>query len=192
MLKLMIILALFTQLWTGCGTEDSNISYDTVVCEYTIAPTCWTVIDCIYTHVRINADNTVEIYCTDFLDRSSSGEEIRMDYIYGETIEITEEAKQSVIDALEKNRIAKLSDCGDENSCDGSYEFIALFDENEEAVHSCGGLNPSNKRFNNASESIMDALPEGTYKMVKDAATEYLITYLLENYPGEYQWLEEE
>ena len=165
---------------------NDEISYETVVCEYTSIPTCWTALDIISTNVKIYADNTVEVYCGDFEDNG-----IEVAYIYGETFEITEEQKQDVIDAIKKNKIYKIKNCGDEDSCDGSYSFINLFDEKGEVVHCCGGLNPSNKKFQNAKNVIFSVLPEDTFKDVHNKATEVLIEYLIENYPEEYEWLRE-
>lgn len=40
-----------------------------------------------------NNDNTVEVYCGDFYDGFGSDDGISIEYIYGETFEITEEQK---------------------------------------------------------------------------------------------------
>ena len=84
-----------------------------------------------------------------------------------------------------------MKNCGDEESCDGDYSYIRLFDVNGEKVHSCGGLNPSNKKFTNAKNAIFSVLPEGTFRDVHNKATDVLIEYLIENYPEEYEWLRE-
>ena len=190
---IVLLFGLSSILLVGCSSDDikkannkSNVSYETVVCEYTSQPTCWTAIDFISTNIKIYADNTVEVYCSDFQDN-----EITVDYIYGETFEITEEQKQYVIDAIKKNKIEKMKNCGDEESCDGDYSYIRLFDVNGEKVHSCGGLNPSNKKFTNAKNAIFSVLPEGTFRDVHNKATDVLIEYLIENYPEEYEWLRE-
>lgn len=195
----ILLLIIVSTILAGCSSDDEkvnddnkgNVSYETVACEYTSQPTCWTAIDCISTNIKIYADNTVEVYCGDFYDRIATGE-ITVDYIYGETFEITEEQKQSVIDAVKKNKIEKIGKCGDEESCDGSYSFINLFDANGEVVHICGGLNPSNPKFTNAKNAIFSVLPEDAFRDVNDKATEVLVDYLLENYPEEYEWLDEE
>lgn len=126
------LLLIIMILLTGCTYDEGNVSSSPIVCEYTTTPSCWTVVDCISTNIRIYDDNTVEVYCGDFYDDLGYDEELTIEYIYGEKFEITEEQKQSVISALRKNKISKLSDCGDEDSCDGSYSYIVLFDENGE------------------------------------------------------------
>jgi len=197
-----LLFIIISAILIGCSSDDdkvsndkndkkadnkSKISYESVVCEYTSMPTCWTAIDFISTNIKIYADNTVEVYCGDFHDNG-----IEVEYIYGETFEITEEQKEFVINAIKKNKIEKIENCGDEESCDGDFSYISLFDENGEAVHSCGGLNPSNKKFSNAKKAIFSVLPEDAFRDVHDKATEVLIDYLLENYPEEYEWLDEE
>lgn len=199
---IVFLFIIISTILVGCTSDDdkvnndkkdkavdkkSNVSYESVVCEYTSVPTCWTAIDIISTNIKIYADNTVEVYCGDFSDNG-----IEVEYIYGETYEITEDEKQFVIDAIKKNKIEKIKNCGDEESCDGDFSYISLFDENGEAVHSCGGLNPSNKKFTNAKKAIFSVLPEDAFRDVHNKATEVLIEYLTENYPEEYEWLAEE
>lgn len=189
MKKYLILFILISILLTGCAADDNGVSYAPVVCEYTSTPTCWTVVDSISINIKIYDNNTAEVYCGDFYDRLGYDEEISIEYIYGETFEITEEQKQSVVKALRKNKIAQLSDCGDKDSCDGSTAYIILFDENGEEVHYCGGLNPYGEKYSAAVGAIWEVLPEGKVYEVRDKATEILTDYLLENYPEEYSWL---
>ena len=186
--KYIVLFLITVMVLMGCGAK-SEVSYAPIVCEYSDYPTCWTSIDCISTNIRIYDNNTVEVYCGDFDDRLSPTETISMDYIYGETFEITEEQKQSVIEALKKNKIEKLSDCSDKDSCDGRYSYIYLFDANGEKVHQCGGLNPHSENWGAAYTAIRAVVPEGAVSDVRSKSEEILIDYLLENYPERYDWL---
>ena len=178
---------------TGCSINhyvnsgNDNISYEPVVCQYTSTPTCWTAIDFISTNIKIYGDNTVEVYCSDFYDNG-----ITVEYIYGETFEITEEQKQEVIDALKKHRKGLLQEKGDEDSCDGDFSNIVLFDENGEAIYCCGGLNPSGKSYKQVKSVIFSVIPEDAYRDVHKKATKVLVDYLIENYPEDYKNLAEE
>ncbi len=185
---LFIMLAFFL---AGCSREPDGIAYSPIVCEYSTTPTFGTAVHCISTNMRVYADNTVEVYCGGFYDRNAGEDGISVDYIYGQKFEITEVDKQSIIAVIKRNNISELSDCGDEDSCDGSYSYIFLFDENGEQVHSCGGLNPDNNRYRNVVEAVTGVLPEGAWGNVREAATESLVEYLLENYPEDYEWLED-
>lgn len=194
MKKLITILFATAFLLTGCGSsvsepEDENIAYSPIVCSYSNMPSYGTVIDFITTNIVVYDNNTVEVYCGDFSDTTVGEEGIELDYIYGETFEITQEEKENIIEAIKRNRIAKLSDC-DSQSDDGSYSYIYLYDENGERIHSCGGLNPEKKRFQDMKSAIRELLPEDVIPAVRQKATEELAEYLLENYPEEYNWLE--
>lgn len=163
----------------------SKISYSPVVCEYSSSPAYGRTIDFFSTNIKVMDNNTVEVYCGDFKD-TVDGEEITVDYIYGETFEITEKQKQKIVDLIKENRINLLGDCST-NSCDGSYRYIKLFDEEGECVHSCGGLNPSKNRFVKTENAIFELLPEDAYRNIREKAEDVLLEFLLEKYPGEYE-----
>ncbi len=202
-----LLLIIVSTILAGCSSDDykvnnhnngkkadnkSNISYETVVCEYTVRPNCWTVVDCISTNVKVYADNTVEVYCSNFYDNIRPDEELSIEYIYGETYEITEEQKQEIVDMLEKNKRKLFAKEREDDICDGDSSYIILFDENGEKVHWCSGLNAYGEVFRLTKEKIFSVLPEKTVENVRDKATEILIDYLLENYPERYDWLAEE
>ena len=163
----------------------SEISYTPVVCEYSSRPACGWTIEFFSTNIKVMDNNTVEVYCSDFKD-NVDGEEITVDYIYGETFEITEKQKQELVDVVKENRINILGDCS-ASSHDGSYNYIKLFDKDGECVHSCGGLNPSKNRFVKTEEAIFELLPEDVYRDIREKAEDVLLEYLLEKYPGEYE-----
>ena len=198
MKKIIWVPLLLAVLLTGCRPTASKtvsksekameISYSPIVCKYSVQPGWGSVIDCISTNIQINDDNTVTISYGDFWDPTNY---ISLDYIYGETFEITEEQKQSVITAIQKNKIYKIDDCGDINSCDGGYSYIYLFNADGEEVHSCGGYNPHIEQFENTRTAIATVLPENALRDTKDKATEILIQYLLDHYPEHYEWLKD-
>ncbi len=171
---------LFIPLFIGCDSdttfetaEKNEIAFSPIVCTYSVMPTCWTPIDCITLNVQVNNDNTVDVFCSDFSDYIGS-EEVNLDYIYGETFEISEDQKQNIITEIKENKINELENCGDENSCDGSYRYIYLCDADGESVHSCGGLNPHNNRFEKTVESILSVLPENTTKDIRSKSEEII------------------
>ena len=161
-----------------------GIAFSPVVCRWEITPCYGTLLDCITTSVEVYSDNTVKVYCGGFSDGEAS-----MDYIYGESYEITEEQKQSVIDAIKDNEVYTLGDCGDYDSCDGATQYIRLFDKDGKETYICGGLNPFVERFENAVHAINGILPEKAVAEVNAKAREKLERYLLENYPDRYGWL---
>ena len=194
MKRFMIIFYVLLFTLTGCGSsgtkpDGGDISYSPIVCSYSNTPSYGTAIDFISTNIVIYDNNTVEIYCGDFADGGKGEDRIEVDYIYGETFEITQEQKENIIKAIEKNRIAKLSDCSSASD-DGSYSYIYLYDEDGERIHSCGGLNPEKKRFQNVEFAIREVILEDMVSTIRSRATEELVQYLLENYPEEYNWLE--
>lgn len=161
---------LFIPILTGCGSDDkfetaekNEISFSPTVCTYSIMPTYGTPIDLITLNIQVNDNNTIDVFCSDFSDYNGS-EKVELDYIYGETFEISEDQKQNIITEIKENKINKLENCGDDNSSDGSYKYIYLYDSNGEIIHSCGGLNPYNNRFENTVETILNVLPENTTK----------------------------
>lgn len=181
---------------TGCealsetkSSSNDEISFSKVVCKYSSTPSYGTVTDFITLNIIVKDDNIIEVYCGDFSDKIDSETEINIDYIYGETFNISKEQKQSIITAIEENKIDKLTECGDENSCDGSYRYISLFDSNGEEVHKCGGLNPSNEEFENVYDSILKVLPTDAIKNIYKKSEEILKKQLLEKYPDHYSWL---
>ena len=161
-----------------------GIAFSPVVCRWEITPCYGTLLDCITTSVEVYSDNTVKVYCGGFSDGEAS-----MDYIYGESYEITEEQKQSVIDAIKDNEVYTLGDCGDYDSCDGATQYIRLFDKDGKEAYTCGGLNPFVDRFSNTVKVIKGILPEKVVAEVNAKAREKLEGYLLENYPDRYGWL---
>lgn len=188
------LLLIIVIMLMGCATEENKVdfAYAPVVCEYTTAPTCWTVVDCISTNVKVYANNTVEVYCGDFYDSLGLGEEISIEYIYGETFKITEEQKQGIIDVLEKNKKALFAEEEEDDVCDGDFSYIILFDENGEKVHWFEGTGKYGENFRHIKEKMDSVLPEKTVVNVRDKSTEVLVDYLLENYPERYDWLAEE
>ena len=198
MVKKLILLLVVMILCVGCGKEKGNnidnepqTEYinSPIICEYTSSPAYGHELEFFDFCIRVMDDNKVEVYCTNFEDRID-GEEIKVENFYSETYEITEEQKQEIIDILEENDIKSLGDCSTD-SCDGSYLHIYLFDENGEISYSCGGLNPSTKRFENTRQAIFELLPDGAYHTVTEKGQEALIEYLKENYSEEYDYLNE-
>lgn len=202
MKKTLWIPLLLAVLLTGCGPTASktisksekkamDISYSPIVCKYSVHPGWGSVIDCISTNIQINDDNTVTIFYGDFWDPTNFETTVSLDYIYGETFEITEEQKQSVITAIQKNKIYKIGDCGDKDSCDGGNSYIYLFNADGEVVHTCGGYNPHIDQFENTRTAILDVLPENALRDTDNKTTEVLIQYLLDHYPEHYEWLKD-
>ena len=203
-LKKIIALLAVAILCTGCangqnngqtnGNENTSMdetketqeayinSY--IICEYTSAPAYGRNIDFFDMHIRILADNKVEVYFDNF-DAMVDGKKITLDKFYTETYEITEEQKQGIIDAIEENDIKTLGDCGTD-SCDGSYMNIYLYDENGQISYSCGGLNPIVERFMNVREEIFQLMPDWNFHKARDKAQEALVEYLKGKYPEEY------
>lgn len=190
--KILIYILLITVLLTGCAkVSESEISYSPVVCQYSSTPNYGMIIEFFSFNIKVLDNNTVEVYCGDFKGKAN-GEEFTIDYIYGETFEITEEQKQKVIDTIKKNRISALGNC-DTYSCDGADCYIMLFNENGKVIHTCGGLNPDKKRFVRTEDVLFDLLPEGTYSDIREKSVDALIEYLVEEYPDDYgYWAEEE
>jgi hypothetical protein len=204
---------LLTVLFTGCGADASKdesqeeisssirpdsstsslskdesqeeISYTPIVCRYTVTPTCWTAFDCISLNIEVRDNNTVEVYCSNFSYTIDPETTVTLDYIYGETFDITEAQKQNIISVIEKNRINKIKNCGDDDSCDGSYQYISLCDSDGKTVHNCGGLNPYNQEFENTVDEIMKVLPEDTTTDIRSKSEDVLKEYLTENYPDQ-------
>lgn len=175
----------------GTVEKSADISYSPIVCKYTSRTGYGTPVDCITANIQINDDDTVTVFYSDFLDRADSETIISLDYIYGETFDITEDQKQDVITAIQENNILHISECGDESSCDGGYCYIYLFNGEGEAVHSCGGFNPYIDEFRNTETAIREVLPDHTLKDIHNKAEKVLIKYLLDNYPDRYGWLDE-
>ena len=197
-IKKLISLLIVLVLCVGCSKDKGNNASNEpqteyikspIICQYTCSPNYGHTLEFFDFCIRVMDDNKVEVFCTNFRD-IVDGEKIEVDNFYSETYEITEEKKQEIIDILEENDIKSLDDCSTD-SCDGSYEDIYLFDENGEISYSCGGLNPTNKRFVNTSEAIFQLLPEDIYHTVTEKGQEALIEYLKENYSVEYDYLNE-
>lgn len=188
--KICVCIMAIVVLLSGCAkVSKEDVSYSPVVCEYSTSPTWGMTIDFFDFNIKVMDDNTVEVYCGGYEGRAN-GEEFTVEYIYGETFEITEEQKQGIIDIIKENRISSLGDCSS-LSTDGSYSYIKLFDENGEVIHSCGGLNPERKRFVRTVDALYDLLPEGTYSDIREKARNVLIEDLSEKYPEEYgHWAE--
>lgn len=107
MKKILWVPLLLAVLLTGCqptapktiskSEKAMDIAYSPIVCKYSVHPGWGSVIDCISTNIQINDDNTVTIFYGDFWDPTDY---VSLDYIYGETFEITEEQKQSIVTAI--------------------------------------------------------------------------------------------
>lgn len=184
---------------TRCGADsntkefgEDEVSFSPIVCKYSSMPSYGTVIDFITLNIVVKDDNTIEVYCGDFSDKIDADTEVNIDYIYGETFNISEEQKQGIITAIEENEIDKITECGDENSCDGSYRSISLFNSDGEEIHNCGGLNPSIDKFENVYDSILKVLPKDFIKAICEKSDEALKDQLLEKYPEHYSWLNQE
>lgn len=190
-LALLFLLSCVVIIVSGCSkVSKSEISYSPVVCQYSTSPNWGMTIEFFSFNIKVMDNNTVEVYCGDYEGRAN-GEEFTVDYIYGETFEITEEQKQEIIDIIKKNKISWLGDCSS-LSTDGSDSYIMLFDENGEVIHTCGGLNPERKRFVKTKDALFDLLPEGTYSDIREKAKTVLIEDLAEKYPDDYgHWLED-
>lgn len=184
---------------TGCiaapevkESISDEISYSPIVCKYSSMSSYGSAIDFITLNIMVKDDNTIEVYCGDFSDKIDGDTEVNIDYIYGETFNVSEEQKQSIIKAIEENEIDKITECGDENSCDGSYRYISLFNSEGEEIHKCGGLNPRIDKFQNVYDSILKDLPEDAIKNIYKKSEETLKDQLLEKYPEHYSWLNQE
>lgn len=173
---------------TSTTEKDSDNDNVSIVCEYTSIPTGGFITERITLNIRVLSNNTVEVYCTDF-STEINGEEVTIDYIYGETFEITNKQRKELISIIRENRIASLGDCSSD-SYDGSYLYIKLFDKDGEVIHSCGGLNPMEMEFHETREAIFELLPDMyTSFRIRSDAEQKVAEYLSENYPDEYGYL---
>lgn len=197
-MKRLISLLVVLILCVGCSKDKGNNASNEpqteyinspIICQYTSTPSYGHTLEVFDFCIKVMDDNKVEVFCTNFRD-IVDGEKIKADNFYSETYEITEDQKKAIKDILEENDIKTLGDCGTD-SCDGSYLHIYLYDENGKISYSCGGLNPSTKRFKNTSEAIFQLLPEDIYHTVTEKGQEALVEYLKENYPEEYDYLNE-
>lgn len=188
---LIVVFLMGCQPAASLTEKSADISYSPIVCKYSSHTGYGSIVDCITANIQINDDNTVTVFYSDFWDRINSETIISLDYIYGETFDITEDQKQDVITAIQENNILNISECGDKNSCDGGYCYIYLFDAEGEVAHSCGGLNPPIDEFQNVRTAIHELLPENALKDIHNKAENVLITYLLDKFPEHYVWLAE-
>lgn len=152
--KILVFLAavmLFAGL-TGCtqSGEQDKISFSKVICRYELHPS---FSDNPSINYLVYADNTV-VRSVEF-----SPEE----YIEEKRYTISEEQKQTILDAIRQNRLWNLGNCSNNDATDQSFEYIILFDETGEKVHTCGGYNPTNKRFQNAAAVILQNVQPSTF-----------------------------
>lgn len=155
---LTVCLVTIMCVFAGCADvkkqEDKlGVSYSNIVCEYSAHPSWGLESEVFPIHTTVYADNTVEVWTGPFY---YDGEVIEV--IYSETVEITEEQKQELIDSIKENKIIQLGDIGDPESCDGGDYYIRLFNENGEKVHSCGGTNPVDEAFDEVRDVIYDLI----------------------------------
>lgn len=89
----ILLILLFTICLTGCGSVETNENYDKIV-EVSSSPAYGRVDEMYEIHYLVRNNNTIEIY--------GSYEEfgIKIDYIEGIIIEITEEEKENIIKSM--------------------------------------------------------------------------------------------
>lgn len=154
-LALLLAAVLLFSALTGCAGEEpekrAGISFDNIVCRYICDPPNVEYGDRGTVRYTIYADNTV------ILEKAPHGN-WKYDWNYERTITITEEQKQSIIDAVRENRLWRVGDCSNSRVPGSSYQYIILFDENGKEISKNGGCDPTNRHFRNVEYIIDDIL----------------------------------
>lgn len=152
---LLLLLTAIISFFTGCGRQNIDFS-DEVFLKYTSAPAGECEIFAMYdTNVAVSSDGTAEIYCDDF-------EDVFYDEYPTRLVDLSEEDITVLKDAIRDNGIISLPEDISEESCDGDYRSMTVYQKDGE--HHTGGLNPDNKKFK-AVEQLL-------YNMVKDDMAE--------------------
>lgn len=177
--KIILAICMLMFTFTGCSSvekkeEEMSVSYSNIVCEYYAYSVYGMMQEDFPTHITVYSNNTVEVWTGPFYYQ---GEQLEV--IYSETFDITEEQKQELILAIRENRIIELGDIGNPESCDGGDYYIRLFDAEGNKVHSCGGYNPVDERFDSVRDMIQDLVSredrnrihEESYRITGDMMT---------------------
>ena len=156
---------------TGCTSEKAGVSYDKIICTYSTAPCFGAEYECFSTNYTVYADNKVVVSMGPVELWSADGDVV-IDDLGSKEFAITEEQKQSVIKAIEANRVWTLGDCSNHSIMDGSSAHIELYDKNGEVIYTCGGLNPTNLRFGVVSNIVCSLVPGKEVAELRLAAEE--------------------
>ncbi|MBE6753635.1 MAG: hypothetical protein E7559_04690 [Ruminococcaceae bacterium] len=156
MKKFRIVLAAFATFLclaalTACGVsmEETDVSFDDIVCVYEIYPLLGSEPPTSYT---VYADNTVEVFCnTEWYNDKEGGGEWELDRRFA----ISDEERSAIENSITQSKLWTVYDCSDNGVTDGTNEFIYLCDADGEVIHTCGGYNPTDKRFREAADLIL-------------------------------------
>lgn len=162
--------ALMLTMLCGCtgilaafATEESaGIAFDPIVCQYESAPIFGYAYECIPTKYTVYADNSIAVSVGPYEATAwyYSDEPFAVEEKEIARYSITEEQKQSVIDAVRKNKLWNLADCSNRTILDGSCRYISLYDAQGSVAHTLGGVNPTNRRFDEVSTLVYSLIPD--------------------------------
>jgi len=128
--------------------KSAGVSFDTIVCRYEPYPLFGSTLPTSYT---IYADNTVAVACNiKWYDEDGIGNR-EPDRVFS----ITDEERQIIETAIRQRQLWIFEDCSDNSVTDGTSEYIILFDVDGKEIHTCGGYNPTDKRFREAADLIL-------------------------------------
>ncbi len=172
-LALLCVLAILV-LVSACGTkkkeEVKGVSYDKVVCQISATSSSSSQYESFNTNVTVYADNTVKMWTGPY-----DGDFVSFEEISSRSFTITKEQKNKLIELIRENKIINCEDLSNKKTNDGVSKYIYLFDELGYVMHECGGLSPTNKRFNTVFDMVWGFVPKDTAEILKGEATDKIV-----------------
>lgn len=139
--------------------QKRGVSYDNIVFRLEISPKygfCCGSYSIVYT---LYADNRLVTHTCNY-----DYDGVKIDVIVTKEHTVTEEQKQGVIEAFRDNDILNIYEIEPANQSNAIEQQLFLYDSNGDAVHQCGGINPTeNEKYNAVFEVIFDLIPYDEY-----------------------------
>ncbi len=148
--------------------EELGVSYDNIVFRLELSPKygfCCGRYTIVYT---LYGDNRFEVYTGNY-----DYDGVKIDVIEQKNFVVDEASKQRIIKAIRDNEIVTINEIIPEEESFAIEHQLYLFDENGNAVHRCGGINPQiNEQYDAVFQKIFGLMPYEKYTDLIDDTDE--------------------
>jgi len=164
-------------LLTACKTEEQlGISYDPIVCRFSVGGGFGNIYDTMGYDITVYADNHIEVHSGTMEYYSGLGFSE-----YSVDVPITEEQKQELISLIKKHRAWNIGDTSNYNVLDAGSSGLILFNENGVRVCYSGGYASNSRKIDEIFNLLLAMLPEGITVEVERKAVQ-IDLWMIEEY----------
>lgn len=117
-------------------------------------------------YLIITTDKTVEVYFPKDDENFSSPKEDK--FVLADTLDLTKKQYKAIEEAVDADELMDMKVKSNKDTEDGGYDYLYLYDEDDEIAKEIGGYEPKTKEFKEVYSVIQDNVPQDEIDELKD------------------------